>query len=239
MSRIKGFTLIELLVVVAIIGILASLLMPSLSRARYQARIAVCASNMGQCARGVAIYTGDSDDTLPGVTGGYENSPWISYETKYGGNFYNLGLIYSTDLIDSSVMYCPENNLNGSSNDGFNSGSNSERYTHKYNTVDGVLTIASGDSRTRSSFNFAPIKMTTDNRRKLKMSQIDSDQILLTDNILSQNRVAHKKYKVGWNIMKIDMGVSFVKNQQAYNFISTDVDNNWTRFETLREMLLD
>lgn len=52
----KKFTLIELLVVVAIIGILASILMPSLGKARQKAKIAVCLSQNKQIAIAWELY---------------------------------------------------------------------------------------------------------------------------------------------------------------------------------------
>lgn len=59
------FTLIELLVVIAIIGILASLLLPALSRAQDKAKIAVCMSNQRQVYNVMSIYTVDYDGWYP------------------------------------------------------------------------------------------------------------------------------------------------------------------------------
>jgi prepilin-type N-terminal cleavage/methylation domain-containing protein len=56
-DRRPAFTLIELLVVVAIIALLVAILLPSLAKAREQARSAVCKSNIHQMGVGLTLYT--------------------------------------------------------------------------------------------------------------------------------------------------------------------------------------
>ncbi|MCM8533700.1 MAG: type II secretion system GspH family protein [Lentisphaeraceae bacterium] len=79
------FTLIELLVVVAIIGILLSILMPSLSSARGVAKTAVCLSNVKQLSYAYLQYSDENHQKtipMPATT----NTAWFEYIYPYHGS---------------------------------------------------------------------------------------------------------------------------------------------------------
>jgi prepilin-type N-terminal cleavage/methylation domain-containing protein/prepilin-type processing-associated H-X9-DG protein len=73
-QRADGFTLIELLVVIAVIAILASLLLPALSKAKDQAVRTDCKSNERQQILALTMYAQENKDFLPDDTGAHQ--PW-------------------------------------------------------------------------------------------------------------------------------------------------------------------
>jgi len=93
----NSFTLIELLVVVAIISILAAMLLPTLSRAKAQARKAHCMNNLKQLGLAYYMYGGDNNDYFPTYSAGpAPNSHYQGY-TMLGRYFSN----------NKQVLVCP------------------------------------------------------------------------------------------------------------------------------------
>lgn len=111
-SRV-GFTLIELLVVVAIIAVLISILLPSLNKARAQAKATYCGSNLRQVGLAVAGYQTESNGGFP-VSYVYGNDYHEGYDLSNQTDSKSYGYIhwsyylYSGGKVDDKSFTCPE-----------------------------------------------------------------------------------------------------------------------------------
>lgn len=124
----RAFTLIELLVVIAIIGLLVSILLPSLSGARKYSQRAVCLTHLRQLSHGWHMYADDNEDiALPGrffkAAGGTSNPDnqfeignglkyrprWVATMGKYVGilAFDNPSMTDDRQDCSSNVYQCP------------------------------------------------------------------------------------------------------------------------------------
>ena len=97
-----GFTLIELLTVIAIIGILAAILIPTIGQVRDKAKESKCLSNLKQIGVSVLCYANDNKRTFPlfhyKVT---KDVYWM--DTLRNGGY----LPVENGAVNDSVLYCP------------------------------------------------------------------------------------------------------------------------------------
>lgn len=114
-SKQRVFTLIELLIVIAIIAILAAILFPALSRAKFVAERVSCANNMKQYGVALRMYT---DDFGRDCLEGWQHSPgnyWMPLNRtsmwSYSWNWDEVWKLYLNSNRD--VMYCPSQNRKG------------------------------------------------------------------------------------------------------------------------------
>ncbi len=103
----------ELLAVIAIIGILAALLLPVLSRSKAQARRTTCLNNLRQINLALQLYAGANDDTLPAAP---NTVAYTAFVTNHFAIFYK-GLVKSYAGLENAsspqdkIFACPADNF--------------------------------------------------------------------------------------------------------------------------------
>lgn len=108
-STMTAFTLVEMLVVIAVIGILASLLLPVISRAKDKGNQTYCRNNLKQLGLAMIMYHGDNTDqfTAPGSSTRYgpQDADWIWWH--YGRNISNSALARYVSEFNPRLFTCP------------------------------------------------------------------------------------------------------------------------------------
>lgn len=102
-TRILYFTLIELLVVIAIIMILASLLFPSLQKAKATSQRIACASNLKNLTVGMHCYAGDWHGYLPQRPAENEYQCW---DVKIA-DYMNYRMTGNRNSWGPPIFHCP------------------------------------------------------------------------------------------------------------------------------------
>ena len=213
----KKFTLIELLVVLAIIGILLSLLLPSLRRARELTKRAVCKSNMNQIHKMINIYAQQHNRRISlGMPSSEKYQNTYFFAGRPDRMPFNYYYYYSADLVDVPEAWtCPSQ-----TSEGFQFNSPSNRWPP-----------LNGSTKTRSSYSNRAKILGAKNSSYPMLDRLDS-QVIMSD-VVTSPKALNSHHIEGANVMALDGSVHWVVHSSFKNYLdaltsfSTSNNSNW------------
>ena len=214
----KKFTLIELLVAVAIIGILVSLLLPSLSKAREAGKRTVCLSNLKQLAIPIVMYNGNNDSYFP-YTRKVTNSDIISWDDLISGydgrDTLTLAEMKGIPNINTekqcAVYQCPSDEIEKK---------NESHIRRSY----GINLLQEGDIQMRG-ISGGGSDGTDTSRRDMEITQ-PAESILLSEYFTNISRMGvhwgSVKAKTHYNIFINNSATSPIPHELRFNYLFVD-----------------
>ncbi len=203
-ARSRGFTVIEVLVAIAVIGVLITIMLPTISLVQESARKVVCASNTRQIGIGLNMFAVDNRELMPpsvflptttlGQRAQQGPRPELmdivrtqrgQYPSRSWGHWDGIGLLYSMEYLNApDIYYCPSHDGNYEA----------ERYEGKWGVE--------GDTEIVSNYLFRGLGPNGEQR----LYQIAPKAAILTDTLRSYEDLNHE---FGFNVLHAGLSVTW------------------------------